>query len=93
MAVTAAIIKAEFPEFDELDDAVILPKIADAVLCVNAETWGDRADLGVKYMTAHLLAISPLGEQAKLVAKTGETTYLMTFKKVKATVASGCRVI
>lgn len=93
MAVNADLIRAEFPEFDELTDPEIDPKIADAALCVNSETWGDRADIGVKYMTAHLLAISPLGEQAKLVAKTGQTTYLMTFEKYKRSVASGCRVI
>lgn len=92
MAVTAAQIKAEFPEFADTADADIDAKIADAVSCVNVDAWGDQTDFGVKYMAAHLLAISPLAECAKLDTD-GNTVYLTIFERKKRTVASGCRVI
>jgi hypothetical protein len=92
VAVTAADIKSEFAEFSDLDDALIDPKIADAVQRVSSDTWGDLTDHGVKYLACHLIAISPLGEQAKLFTKTGETTYLQEYNAVKASLATQCRV-
>lgn len=92
MAVDADQIRTEFAEFADLTDPEIDPKIADAVQMVATETWGDATDFGVKYMACHLLAISPLGEQAKLDTE-GETVYLKTFNAKKSSVASGCRVI
>ena len=93
MAVDAAQMQAEFPEFADIPVDDITAKIADAVLFVNTTTWGEFTDLGVKYMAAHLLAISPFGEIAKLDAKDGSTVYLRTFNMKKVAVASGCRVI
>lgn len=98
---TAAIIKAEFPEFDELTDAYIDAKIADATGRVGAEAWGALADQAIKYLACHLLAMSPLGEQSKLELKSGPdagvqvTTYLLEYRRLLAQsgAAAACGVI
>ena len=93
MAVTAAQIIAEFPEFADVPTADIDFKLADAVGRINATIWGALTDQGVKYLTCHLLAVSPLGEQAKLETEDGQTVYFQTYKRLMASVSSGCRVI
>ena len=93
MAVTAAQIILEFPEFADIPVADIDFKIADAVGRINAEIWGTLTDQGVKYLACHLLAVSPLGEQAKLETEEGGTVYFQTYERLMKSVASGCRVI
>lgn len=99
MAVTAASIQAEFPEFAETDTALITAKIGDATRRISAEIWGNLTDDGVKYLACHLVAMSPLGEQSKLELKSGPdagkstTEYWLEYERMRAIVASGCRVI
>ena len=92
MAVTAANIIAEFPEFADVPVTDIDFKIADAVGRINTTIWGTLTDQGVKYLACHLIATGPLGEQAKLDTD-GGTTYLKTYKRLMVSVTSGCRVI
>ena len=93
MAVTSADILAEFPEFADVTPTDIDFKIADAVGRINAAVWGDLTDQGVKYLTCHLLAVGPLGEQAKLETEEGGTVYFQTYKRLMKSVTSGCRVV
>lgn len=93
MAVTAAQIQAEFPEFAETPDAVIDAKIADAQARISTATWGSLNDQGVKYLACHLIAMMPQGEQSKLMVEKEVTEYLLEYRRLLASVASGCRVI
>lgn len=99
MAVTATILKAEFPEFDDTPDAIVDARIADAVLRVSTSTWGTLTDVGVKYLACHLIAMGPLGEQAKLDLKSGPdagkstTEYFLEYERMMRIVSSGCRTI
>ncbi len=93
MAVDADSFLAGFPEFRPAEKALIDVMIAKAVLQVDAGVWGPKADLGVELLTAHLLAISPFGQNARMVSKTGTTTYQTRFKEMVKQVTPGFRVI
>ena len=56
MAVTSTTFLARFPEFDNLEAAVVTATIAEAQRQNDADIWGDQHDDAVNYMTAHLLA-------------------------------------
>lgn len=56
MAVTATDFKTRFPEFACLDDGVIERWLAEAPRYINATQWGGKADDGLAYLTAHLIA-------------------------------------
>ncbi len=66
MAVTAAQIKAEFPEFVNTDAGLITAKIGDATAMLSEAALGDRYDHTVKYLACHLVALAPGGEFARL---------------------------
>ena len=61
MAVTAATIKALFPEFQSLPAARIDLFIDQAEKRVSSEAWGDTSDDGISYLTAHLLSTFGVG--------------------------------
>lgn len=58
MAITPALFKIRFPEFDSVDDARIQIYIDDSVLIVNENYWGVKYNLGLYYLTAHYLALA-----------------------------------
>ncbi len=93
MAVTVASFKVGFPEFIPAGDTLIANKLAAAVLQVDASVWGSKTDLGVELTTAHLLALSPLGQSARLVNKDGSTIYERRLVEMMAQVTSGYRVL
>lgn len=93
MAVTASAFKTRFPEFQDVADATIDSVIAEADARLSAATWEDSKDVGAMYLTAHLLAVSPAGRNARMVNKDGSTTYGLEFEKLRAAVCSGNRVI
>lgn len=66
MAVSAEQLRAEFPEFANTDLGLLNGKIADATAMLSASAFGDQHDQAVKYMAAHLVALSPGGEFARL---------------------------
>ena len=57
MAVTANDIRDHFAEFSGLSDTVITRWQTQAERRVNATQWGDKADDGVLWLTAHLLKL------------------------------------
>ncbi|MCK6585954.1 MAG: DUF4054 domain-containing protein [Polyangiaceae bacterium] len=93
MALDRATFRARFPEFNTADDAYVDAKLAEALLQIDASVWGTKADLGQGYLAAHLLAVSPFGQQARLSSKEGETTYHKVWASLRNSVASGFRVI
>ena len=56
MAVTATTFTQRFPEFSNLESAVITATIAESQRQNDSDLWGDQYDDAVNYMTAHLLA-------------------------------------
>lgn len=83
----------QFPEFATTDTTLIDAKLFLANHELDEEVWDDQWVAGVLYLAAHLLSIAPRGQQARMQAATGETTYSKEFDRLKKTVARGWLVI
>lgn len=89
MAVTVADIKASFPELVSAKDPLITVKLGEAQSRVDYSVFGASGDMAVKYLTAHLLAISPFGSSARLANKDGSSTYQAIYDGLMTTAACG----
>jgi hypothetical protein len=56
MAWTSSTFLARFPEFNNLEAAVVTATIQEAERQNDSDVWGDQYDDAVLYLTAHLLA-------------------------------------
>lgn len=84
---------ASFPEFGKGTALTLVgAKLAEATLQVSPSVWGALTDTGIGYLTAHLLALSPSGQNARMVAKDGVTTYFTHYRRLQRMVSSGFRV-
>jgi hypothetical protein len=88
-----------FPAFRNTDRPRVEVKIAEAKRQVDEAVWGELTDDGVGYLAAHLLAIMPGGEHARLIPRNAKpvrgealTTYEREYKRLMRQVASGFRV-
>jgi hypothetical protein len=91
--VTLASFLESFPEFTEVNTEtpdLVPAKLAEAHRRVAAGTVSEfvRDDL-VGYLAAHLTAISPQGQQARLSASDGQTTYWVSYQALKLAVPTG----
>jgi hypothetical protein len=55
--MTPALIKEMFTEFAGKSDAYIQIYIDQAVLSVNAAIWTGKTEVGIAYLTGHLMAL------------------------------------
>lgn len=84
MAIDNASFVAAYPEFDEINDlapASITSALTRAQAFCSAAVWGDRYEAGVFVKAAHLLAMTPFGENAR-IAGSNATAYGETFKEM-----------
>jgi len=73
--ITPADITAKFPGvFDSLLDATVQLAIDEAALNINEDLWGDYYNLGLIYLSAHLLAVSVPGVLGGLAGAAGPVT-------------------
>ena len=93
MAVDRTSLITRFPEFTNATEALVTACIAEAELMVDRSYYGEKADMAVTHLAAHLVAINPLGEMARLDKKGDKTIYLISFEKIKRSLGAGCRVI
>lgn len=94
MAVTLTSFRTRYPEFEQAPDTLVQACIDDAEAIIDRNFFGTtKADIAVKAYAAHLIAINPLGEYARLDKKGEKTTYLLQYEKVTRTVPAGCRTI
>lgn len=103
---TLAMLRAQFPEFNNVSDVLCTAMMGAAVLEIDPSVWGQlgqtggpmtKADQGHLYLSAHKLAVSPFGQNAKTVVsgkKVGyaRTTYGEEFLLLMRSVTSGFRV-
>lgn len=66
---------AQFPEFVQVPQANVQPVLDAALLELDPNIWGLMIDQAQAYTAAHKLALSPMGNNARLVTKDGSTTY------------------
>lgn len=76
MAVTVAGVKSKFSEFADTDVSLVQSCIDAALLNVNECAWGARYDLGVLWLSAHLLKV------ATAASSGGASSGLVTSKSV-----------
>lgn len=81
--------KARFPEFNRLPDVTIQDAINRGVAQTNANVFGTLQDEASAYLAAHFLALSPYGQQARLVAKDGNTTYFLHWIRIAQLKSAG----
>ena len=99
MPVTVDEFKNHFPEFDECPDAFLQSYLDDAEQSINRVVWDadtdkPKGDVGQKYLAAHMIAMSPFGQQARLIAEGALTsTYEEHYERVLSQVVMGAMVI
>ena len=92
MTVTRSSFLGRFPEFEPASQTMVEAAIGEAIRNVDAAAFGDKTDDAVAWKCAHLLAISPFGQQARLISKDGSTTYGKYFKELAQSNTPGFRV-
>lgn len=79
-----------FPEFKLAPIGYVQAKLAEAARQIDVNTWGDKAPDGQGYLAAHLMALSPFGNTAKLTADS-TTTYELHYRRLLQIVSCGYR--
>ena len=92
MAASLSTFRVRFPEFDAVQDPLVQAALDEADLSIDRDEWKTKADAGQMYLAAHKLALSPYGQQARLVAKDGSSTYEAHYKGLMMSVAIGAVV-
>jgi hypothetical protein len=99
-------MRAQFPEANGVPDVMVATMLAAAALEIDQSVWGQlgvagglmtKADQGQLYLAMHKLAISPYGQNAKVMVdgkKRGyeRTSYGGEFLLLQRGVTSGFRV-
>lgn len=91
--------RIQFPEFSTTPDVQVDAFLAAADLEIDREVWEDKADQGQGYLAAHKLALSPMGNNARMVAKSaadtlhGQTTYGVHYDNLVRQVANTFRPV
>jgi hypothetical protein len=89
---------AHFPEFSGVEEPQVQSFLDLAAESVPEDPWGKHQLEGHLYLTAHLLAQSPFGMNARLdnndgKSKDDNTTYGARYHRLKVMRASGTRVV
>jgi hypothetical protein len=83
MAVTYATFIVEFPSFDQVAQATIEAKIADAQARCGETAYAGQYDQAVKYLAAHLLTIAPYGMQIGPQDEPARSSFGDEYEKIK----------
>ena len=70
-----AAFRIQYPEFRSAADAFVQVFLDSADLQLHATYWGTYRDQAHGLLTAHLISMSPSGQQARLQTDKGNTTY------------------
>lgn len=90
--MTVSQLLLEQPEFAGNPEPYMQAHLDSAAAELDAEVWGDKFDQGVKFWACHKMALSPMGLAAKLIDSKGNSTYLVHWTMLAASVSSGFRV-
>ncbi len=92
MAVTLPRFRNTFPEFRKTADSEIESKIAIAKLRITESVWGAKTDAGVLFLSAHMVALAPAGQNAKLKPENAaKTVYWVEYRSILRSVTYGLR--
>lgn len=82
MAVDAATLISEFPEFADVNarnPMIVTRALRNAAQYVSAVRFGDRYQDAVFLKAAHIISMSPFGESARLAKGSDQTIYSVQF--------------
>ncbi len=82
-----------FPEFDQADEKLLSRVINEAKNELNPSVWGELYGPSWHYLAADKLALSPMGQPARLEASSNKTTYRLEFERLCSCVSMGARVV
>jgi len=91
--VELATFRIAFPELNTAPDVLVTYFLGVAEGAISADVFGDRFDEAQGYLTAHLLALSPYGKNARLQSEKGTTTYGKRFEEIRLEVTPTIMVI
>ena len=74
MTVTATTFVTRFPEFGNIETAVVTATVAEANRQCDSDLWGDKHADAVHYLTAHILALRTQAIGQQIGAVTGGNT-------------------
>lgn len=83
----------QFPEFVNASEALVNAMLTAAAEDIDPFVWGTKTDQGTGYLAAHKLAQSPYGQNVRLNAKDGNTTYLLEYERIKRQVVVGAAFV
>lgn len=91
--ITVQTILDNHPEFFGCPEIMIQTAIDDAIVRVDPNMYLKTVDQAVRLLACHHLALSPYGQQARLVSADGTTTYKLQFNELRGEAAIGFRVV
>ena len=89
MSILAQDFVLRFPEFQSLTQDHIELILDEAKTEIDETVWGNKYRAGVLFLTADKLALSPMGEPARLAPGDGMTTYLQEFERLRKIISAG----
>jgi hypothetical protein len=97
MAHDLATFRISFPEFAGADDPFVQAWLDRAEARCGVARWGAKRDDGIFFLAAHLMAVSPWGNSAKLITSPKEkgyqrTTYGLEYWTLALSISAGARV-
>jgi len=81
-----ATFREDFPEFETASDTLVQKVLTKAGEQFDSSVWGTYLQTGHGLLTAHLLAIAPQGQFARLDTDKAQTTYGAEYQKLLAAV-------
>lgn len=88
-----ATFRSEFPEMDNMPDALVSAKLADAHLYFDEDLFGDLYLSAVKYQAAMLIAASPFGADLRIAKGSPETLYHESLRMIESKIPSTTLVV
>ena len=82
-----------FPEFQDTESKLVELALAEAHSEMNRHYWGGLFDVASLYLAAHKLAISPMGEPARLEGAKEKDVYQLEYERLCRSAFLGVRVI
>lgn len=96
MAHDLATFRTQFPDFAGAPDAYVQSWLDAATRRCGASRWGTKQDDGIMLLAAHLMACSPWGNSAKLIANPKakgfqRTTWGLEYWTLALSISAGAR--
>jgi hypothetical protein len=84
-----ATFRVRYPVFQNVAPQMVAAVIAEATLEVDPSVWRTMTETGIGLLAAHKLAIDPQGNNVRLVAKDGTTTYGNQYEELRGALVVG----